>query len=248
MVEVVVSVVSHGQAEMTNRLISDIARYAPEVEVVVTRNIPEAVPIYNSDLKNFSCHDNTERKGFGANHNAAFLRASAPYFCIINPDVRLLDNPFPKLLECLRDRRVGLVTAKVVSSLGNVEDSVRYFPTPIRLAAKCLGFGEGRYPTHAERPIAVDWSAGMFMLFRAEAFREIDGFDENFFLYYEDVDICARLWKARWKVMHHPGVSVIHDAQRASRSNIRYLKWHLASMARYFYKYFGRIPHIDNYE
>jgi GT2 family glycosyltransferase len=248
MAEVSVSVVSHGQAEMTNRLVSDIARYAPEVEVLVTRNIPEAVPIYKSALKNFSCLDNSERKGFGANHNAAFRRASSPYFCIINPDVRLLDNPFPKLLECFGDRRVGLVTAKVVNSLGNVEDSVRYFPTPIRLAAKCLGLGEGRYPTLAEIPIAVDWSAGMFMLFRAEAFREIDGFDENFFLYYEDVDICARLWKARWKVMHHPGVSVVHDAQRASRSNIRYLKWHLASMARYFYKYFGRIPHIDNYK
>jgi hypothetical protein len=82
----------------------------------------------------------------------------------------------------------------------------------------------------------------MFMLFRAEAFQDIGGFNEEFFLYYEDVDICARLWKAGWKVVLHPGVSVIHDAQRASRHNPRHMAWHLSSMARYFWKHSGRLP------
>jgi GT2 family glycosyltransferase len=61
----------------------------------------------------------------------------------------------------------------------------------------------------------VDWVAGMFLLIRTEAFRALGGFDEGFHLYYEDVDFCARAWKAGWKVQVHPEVSVIHDAQRA---------------------------------
>jgi N-acetylglucosaminyl-diphospho-decaprenol L-rhamnosyltransferase len=84
--------------------------------------------------------------------------------------------------------------------------------------------------------------AGMFLLFRAEAFRDVGGFDAKFHLYYEDVDICARLWKSGWKVMCDPGVTVVHEAQRASRHNFRYMRWHAASMARYFGKHLGRLP------
>lgn len=80
------------------------------------------------------------------------------------------------------------------------------------------------------------------MLFRAEAFRDVGGFDGAFFLYYEDVDICARLWQAGWKVIYHPGISIIHDARRSSRRDPHYMRWHAASMLRYLWKHYGRLP------
>lgn len=83
------------------------------------------------------------------------------------------------------------------------------------------------------------------MLFRSEDFRRLQGFDEKFFLYYEDVDICARAWKSGMKVLACPSVSVIHDAQRASRRNLQHMKWHAASMMRYFWKHAGRLPPVS---
>src|SRR5690606_14674162 len=102
------------------------------------------------------------------------------------------------------------------------------------------------YKGFSSIPIPVDWAAGMFMLFRAEAFEAIGGFDEGFHLYYEDVDICTRLWIAGWKVMLHPGVQVVHDAQRTSHRNFRYMRWHVSRKARYLRKPTGGLPKIPS--
>ena len=81
--------------------------------------------------------------------------------------------------------------------------------------------------------IEVDWIAGMFMAFHEDAFRAVRGFDERFFLYYEDVDICRRLRRAGYVVVYDPRSSVIHDARRASRRNVRLMAIHAASALRY---------------
>jgi GT2 family glycosyltransferase len=83
------------------------------------------------------------------------------------------------------------------------------------------------------------------MLFRSEAFADVGGFDERFFLYYEDVDICARLWNAGWKVVLQPSVSVVHDARRSSHRDLRYASLHARSMMLYFSKHLGRLPDIN---
>ena len=73
---------------------------------------------------------------------------------------------------------------------GKAEDSARRFPTAAGLLRKLVTTPSGPdYPLDAG-PIEVDWVAGMFMVFSADAFRAVSGFDERFFLYYEDVDIC----------------------------------------------------------
>lgn len=242
--EITLSVVSHGQGRLVNEFLGDLARFSPGLDLILTCNIPEQAAINGDGLQSFRRFDNASPKGFGANHNAAFRHCEDGFFCVANPDVRLSGDPFPGLLACMDDPKVGLVAPRVIDPAGNAEDSARYFPTLPGLASKALGFDEGRYPVTGGSPMRVDWVAGMFMLFRAEAFREIGGFDDGFFLYYEDVDICARLWKAGWKVVLHPGVEVIHAAQRTSRRNPRYMAWHLSSMARYFAKHLGRLPRV----
>ncbi len=240
--KVTLSIVSHGQWPLVKNLILDIARYQSDADVVVTCNVPEPKSNDVTRLPSFYRLDNAQPRGFGSNHNAAFQRFRASFYCVANPDLRLMEDPLPQLLACMEDPKVGLVTPRVLSPVGEIEDSVRYFPTPVRLFSKVITKHDGRYPVSGSQPLAVDWAAGMFMLFREEAFREIGGFDEKFFLYYEDVDICARLWNAGWKVIHHPGVSVVHAAQRSSRKQLRYFRWHAASMARYFWKHWGRLP------
>ena len=74
------------------------------------------------------------------------------------------------------------------------------------------------------------------MLFPRTVFEQLGGFDETYFLYYEDVDLCARLRKLGYRVGYCADVSVVHDARRASHRNLSYLRRHLASMARFFWR------------
>jgi hypothetical protein len=233
--KITLSVVSHRQDALVNGLLADLARVrGGDLRVVLTRNVPDPDAVEIVALP-FALEriDNVAPKGFGANHNAAFARCRTEYFCIANPDVRLESDPFPALIEALGDERAGAAGPLVRSPAGAIEDSARRFPTFASLLAKALGGPTGPdYP--ADRgPQEVDWIGGMFMLLRAETFRAIGGFDENYFLYYEDVDLCRRLHRAGKSVIYQPAAEVVHDARRASRRNLSLMRHHAASMLRF---------------
>lgn len=218
------------------------------LEIILTFNIPESLSSIPNDLPYpVRLIENVTPKGFGANHNAAFMVASGEWFCVMNPDIRLPQNPFPALIEKLSEPSVGIAAPAVLSSQGVIEDSVRHFPTPFSLLRKAAGKDDGRYSYMLDTPaFKADWVAGMFMLFRAEDFRHVGGFDEGFFLYYEDVDICSRLGRMGRQVVVCPTAKVIHDAQRTSRHNLRYMRWHVSSLLRYLGKHWLRLPVIGS--
>lgn len=245
-----ISVVSHGQGDLVSEALADLARFSGSLcfEVILTRNIPEQLPFTVDDfpypVKEI---ENATPKGFGANHNAAFQLAAGKWFCVLNPDIRMSANPFPPLIEALERQQAAVIAPAVLSPGGQVEDSVRRFPTPLSLVGKVLGWGDGRYPfVVGDETFPADWVGGMFMLFRAEDYRRIGGFDEDFFLYYEDVDICTRLWKTGRRVLACPKAQVIHDARRTSRCNLRYMRWHASSLIRYQGKHWLRLPNSEN--
>lgn len=231
---ITVSIVSHGHGALLPGLLEDLAA-CPEVSsVILTRNIPEP-DIIAARSERLTVIDNPRPQGFGANHNAAFRAAHTPFFLVLNPDVRLAGNPFPALLACLEDERVALCAPAVVNPAGALEDSARRFPSLADLTLKALGRYDGRLQyALGDPPRTAPWVAGMFMLIRGTDYADLGGFDEGFFLYYEDVDLCARLWRSGRRVMLCPAVRVVHDARRASRRDLRHMRWHAVSMARYF--------------
>lgn len=228
-----VSLVSHGHGAMVWRLVDQLV-VCPEVaQVIVTLNLPELVP-EELDAKALIVQNNAP-KGFGENHNAAFALANCEFYCVINPDIELPQNPFAVLADAWGDQRVGLVAPLVIGPSGLPEDSMRCFLTPWSIVKRVLGLGSGTYSLRqVGSDFTPDWVAGMFMLFRSEAYAKVGGFDERYFMYCEDADICTRLWKAGYKVLGCLSVSVIHNAQRASHRSFKHLSWHLRSMARYF--------------
>lgn len=234
---IALSVVSHAQNWLVNQLLSDLAQFHPEgLSIIVTQNVPDRDSL--AERLGAEVITNQRPQGFGANHNAAFRRCSAPYFCVVNPDIRLNMDPFPALISALRDGRRGVAGPRVCDPEGRTEDSARRFPTVVRLTRKLLfGAAGPDYPVD-RGPLGVDWVAGMFMLFRSDAFREVGGFDERFFLYYEDVDICRRLLARGQGCVFQPEASVIHDARRASRRDLRLMGVHAASAARYLTRWY----------
>jgi N-acetylglucosaminyl-diphospho-decaprenol L-rhamnosyltransferase len=237
------SVVSHQQSRLANLFMGDLERVAGVSELLFTENLPEGGIQTPAHIPS-RIITNPSPLGFAENHNQAFEGNPHPYFCVANPDLRLLSDPLPQLLACFDDPKVGVVAPLVLSPTGQPEDNARHFPTPWGLGKKLLGLDDGRYhlqPTAQSAPRPIEWAAGMFLLFRSEAFRDVGGFDAKVHLYYEDVDICARLWRSGWKVVCETGVTVVHEAQRASRRDPLYMRWHAASMARYFGKHLGRL-------
>jgi GT2 family glycosyltransferase len=231
------SIVSHGHARLVADLLGDLARVASRFRVVLTLNVPETLAFDPAALAfPLQITRNARPRGFGANHNAAFAACGgAEYFAVLNPDLRLAEDPFPPLLARFADPEVAAVAPLVVAPDGSVEDSARPFPTPWSILRKAAGERMARRSPPAA-PFRPDWIAGMFMLFRREAFGQAGGFDERYFLYYEDVDLCARLAKSGLHVEVQPSAKVVHDARRTSHHDLRHMLWHLSSMTRFFCK------------
>jgi GT2 family glycosyltransferase len=231
-----ISVVSHAQIHLISYLLADLARYcqSSSIELILTLNAPENLPFALNEFPFLiTIIQNPVPQGFAANHNQAFTQATGQFFCVLNPDVRLTNNPFPALLSCLKNN-IGVAAPLVLNELGSIEDSARYFPTPLKILCKAFGYCKGSDYLINDAIIFPDWVAGMFMLFPSETFRKIGGFDTGFFLYYEDVNLCARLRLQGYQVLLHPQVKIIHQAHRTSHHNLTYLKWHLTSMLRFF--------------
>lgn len=235
---VTVSVVSHRHGELVAQLLEDIERCCTDshlITVALTLNVGEKLQFSERDFSfPLKILRNTRPRGFGANHNAAFQATGGRYFCVVNPDIRLTQDPFPSLLESLHGGRRGVVAPLVMNEMGEVEDSARPFPSPLDIVSKALGLGTLSAPVVGPGLAFPDWVAGMFMLFAREVFARVGGFDERYFLYYEDVDLCARLRLNGYDVTMDPSVSVVHWARRESHRNPAYLKLHLNSMLRFF--------------
>ena len=224
-----VSIVSHGHGLMVADLLGDLARIdSPHVvEVLLTLNVPEPTGFEPPSLPvPLRIMENPAPRGFGANHNAAFARSTGSRFAILNPDLRLDADPFGGLLAALEAPGMALAAPRVVDAAGTTAPSGRRLYTPLEIVSRLW-----RSTAVTDDP---EWLAGMFMLVRDDAFRRVGGFDERYFLYIEDVDLCTRLRVDGWRFAYVPEVPVHHAAQHASHRSLRHLRWHIASMLRYW--------------
>ena len=225
---VTVSIVSHGQLPLIRPLLEQLDRWshASIDRVVLTVNIPEAdAPLAGLSGLRFGIEriDNQQPKGFGANNNQAFERCATPWFLVLNPDIRLDGDVLAPLLAQARPDS-GLLTPRILEPGKSAPEQHRSIITPLEILTR-------RRPNYV-RPATPDWIPGLFMLFRSEAFGRIHGFDQRFFMYGEDFDICARLALAGWKLQVAEDLLARHEAQRASHRSRRHLWWHVSSLAK----------------
>lgn len=227
---------------MVALLLKQLLAYPEVGRLILTLNMPECLTL--PDDNRIIVIKNAKPQGFSVNNNAAFAFCKTNWFVVLNPDVVLLSNPFPALMHAANQTNVALASPLAMSSQGMPEDGWRHFPTLLGLLRRWSGNWDGRY-AHAVSDTCsfpVEWVSGMCMCFRAEAYSALGGFDEGFFLYYEDVDICVRAWQMRMRVLACPEAMLIHDGQRASRRSISHMYWYFKSMLRYFVKHWRHLP------
>ncbi|MBO9518974.1 MAG: glycosyltransferase [Porphyrobacter sp.] len=235
MARVTISIVSHGHRTMVEALLGDLARQtlAPALEVVLTLNVAEAPPRLSCwhGLSLRIIRNDTPR-GFGANHNSALLGVETPWVIVMNPDIRIKDDT---LLERLVGRksqdRLGVITPRIENSHGQLEDAVRLNLDPISLLGRRV-FQRTKLAGPALPDGRFRWIAGMFMALPSTAWKSVNGFDERYFLYCEDYDLCARLATQGYSIVVDDKLSAIHDAQRSSHRSLKYLRWHVTSILK----------------
>jgi len=225
---VTVSIVSHGHGQYVRQLLTDLERAAARIDkVIVTRNVPEADVLSDLPLSYpVQILENAQPRGFGANHNQAFRHCVSPWFLVLNPDVRIENDAIAALID-QAPAASGVLAPRIMEPGKSVPEPRRKHLTPFEIM--------GRWVWPAYDAPRAKWVAGMFMLFRSNAFAAVEGFDEKFFMYVEDADICARLRLAGWSVTVNDSVRILHDAQRASDHHWRHLGWHWASMLRWWF-------------
>lgn len=234
------SVVSHGHGPLLAQLLRDLAEQEGIAEhlVIITLNLADEVfdASAHTGLRLLVIRNPTP-KGFAANHNAAFRQSAGTWFAVLNPDLRLPDRgTLHRLFAPPAASQVALRAPVVLNSAGRPEDSVRTNLTPWSLLMRALRLD--RRPRHPEGRIRRGrpffWLAGMLLVIDRAAYQQVGGFDERYFLYCEDCDLCARMYVAGFSLELDRSVRVIHDAQRDSHRSLKHLRWHLGSLAKYW--------------
>ncbi len=235
------SIISHLHGATVDRLLHELAalRDTRLQRVILTLNLPEKELLemvrHHSWPFTLNVVVNPLPQGFGANHNHAFVLdgqcGASEMFAVLNPDIRLRGNPFDGLLCAMErgDPSIGACYPVQVGDDERPQDHERLLPTPRRLLRRHL-LGASSHEVHpGDRP---DWVNAAFLLLRREAYAHVGGFDEGYYMYCEDVDLCIRLQLAGWRIVRADDAIVVHGAQRASRTQSRHLLWHVRSLLR----------------
>ncbi|HLX11819.1 MAG TPA: glycosyltransferase [Bacteroidota bacterium] len=197
---------------------------------------------------------NTRNTGFGAANNTAAREAKGEYLLLLNPDTLVQEDTFRVMLQFLTAHpEVGIAGCKILNPDGTLQlPCRRSFPTPWVAFTKIVGLSAlfpgsslfGKYNLTYLDPsqsYEVDAISGSFMFVRRDVFERAKGFDEEFFMYGEDLDLCYRVQQSGAKVYYVADTQIIHyKGQSARRSDIDELKLFYEAMRLFVHKHFRR--------
>jgi len=195
---------------------------------------------------------NKENRGFGAACNQGARASQSNYLLFLNPDVKLFENSLSipiTFMEQPENESVGIVGIQLFGDSEDIACTCARFPTPGQFCASIIGLTKlfpKQFPDHfmkewdhSENRV-VDQVMGAFFLMRRSLFQSLGGFDERFFVYFEDLDISYRAWKAGWRSVYLADARAYHMGGGTSRQiKDRRLFYILRSRILYVYKHFG---------
>jgi hypothetical protein len=250
---VAVIVVNWNTRELLAECLASVAETAGDLDleiIVVDNGSSDGSPAMVRDrFPAVRLITNPDNAGFGRANNQAIAATAAPYVLMLNSDARLCPGALQRLLERIADApRAGLVGAQLRDPNGDFQLSHVAFPSLWQEALILSGVGRALYgpwypsvgPDGAARARVVDWVGGACMLARRAAFDAVGGFDEGYFFYGEEVDLCYALRRAGWEVWYEPAALVIHrvGASAARLAEAREARLY-RSRLRFFRKHYG---------
>lgn len=238
-VKISVVIVSYNSQGFIEKCINSVLKNLSEKgEVIVLDNASsdKTVDILKKFGNKIKLINSDKNLGFAKGNNLAVKEAVGEYLFFLNPDTEIQRPIFDELIkfyETTVDARI--VTPKLIMPNGQIQPSVRKLPTIWRALMEYILDIKNSYSEYVpsgDKPQVVEMAYGAAWLLKKDIFEKLKGFDEKFFLYYEDVDFCNRLKKIGKKVYYYPKVSIKHIVGATKSEQDKY-KLNLESAQKY---------------
>ncbi|HBR80032.1 MAG: hypothetical protein UX09_C0047G0003 [Candidatus Uhrbacteria bacterium GW2011_GWE2_45_35] len=224
-------IVHYNTPRLLRQTLKGLYRFAPNCshEIIVVDNNPKSrvADQVKSEFPGVKIVVNEKNLGFGRGMNSAAAVADGRHFLIFNPDIAILEGSLDKLVNFLDEHpRVGAVGPKLLNPDRSLQTSCYRFAKPLTILARRLPLAE-KIPSlkkELDRYLMndfdhsstkeIDYLLGASLLVRREAWEKTGGFDPEYFMYFEDQDLCRHLWQLGWKVMYYPESEIVHYHRR----------------------------------
>lgn len=220
------------------------------------RNIEAEIIVVDNDSTDDSCSmikelfpeitliKNKENLGFSKGNNIGVTQAKGQYVCILNPDTVVPEDVFEKLIAYSETKKkLGIVGCKLINGRGAfLPESKRNIPFVKAAVKKLLGNPEDYYAEDINENETghVDVLVGAFMLLKKEVYNKIGGFDEDYFMYGEDIDISYKALKAGYRNYYYGKSVVLHFKGESTLRDTLYAKRFFGAMQIFYKKHFKR--------
>ncbi|MCF6349380.1 MAG: glycosyl transferase family 2 [Flavobacteriaceae bacterium] len=187
-----------------------------------------------------------ENIGFGSGHNTIInkIKDCSKYHLILNPDVSFESSIILNLIKTLeKEEELAMIAPKVIFPNGEHQYTCRKYPTVLEMISRKMGIFKNYVNKREYKNLDLtktfypDFIHGCFQLYKTEDFVKINGFDERYFLYMEDVDICRKIDVLGKKKMYYPKEEITHILKKGSSKSIQLFIRHFLSSVKYFYKW-----------
>jgi len=256
-------IVNYNVKEFLQNLLQSIEKASSNIskEIIIIDNASDdgSVDVIKEKFPSIKLIQNKDNIGFGRANNQGLSIAKGKYILFINPDCIVSEDTFDKMISFFElHLDCGLAGCKILNSDGSLQLACRRsFPGPWTSFTKVTGLSSlfpnskifARYNlTYLDESqvYEVDAVSGSFMMVRREAYEKIGGFDEQFFMYGEDLDLCYRIQKAGFKVYYVPDTQIIHyKGESTKRSNLDETKLFYDAMHKFVKKHLSSFPLVE---
>lgn len=205
--------------------------------IVVSNSVNDCSPIEDVNI----LINNNKNIGFAKANNIAIKCSGSDFVILLNPRVSFISNNLNSAIaKFLKDDSIAALGPLIINKTGEIEDSARHFMSfkkfLKRAFQKMISRSKILLEYTAEEQF-VEWVNGAFMIIKKEAFEKVNGFDERYFLYVEDMDICYRFMKEGYKILYFPELKIEYTPNRLSSKGLnRYSIIHFKNFIKFLFK------------
>lgn len=215
-----------------------------EIIVIDNNSSDDSCQMVKQLFPNVKLIENKENSGFSKGNNIGVKQAEGEYLCILNPDTVVAEDTFTKLIEFAESKKnLGIIGCQLIDGKGNfLPESKRNIPSPKVALKKLLGKANDYYANHLEvnETGRVEILVGAFMFLKKEVYEAVNGFDEDYFMYGEDIDLSYKVLKSGYHNFYYGDTSVIHFKGESTLRDANYAKRFYGAMQIFYKKHFKR--------
>ncbi|PNQ74055.1 glycosyl transferase family 2 [Hanstruepera neustonica] len=227
-----------------NSVEAAIADLDAEIIVVDNNSEDDSCQMVKTHFPNVNLIEHKNNDGFSKGNNLGVKQAKGEYICILNPDTVVAEDTFSMLLQFADSQsNLGIVGCRLIDGTGHfLPESKRNIPKPVIALKKLLGNPYDYYANQinefeiGEVPIFV----GAFMFMKQSLYNEVGGFDEDYFMYGEDVDISYKVLTAGYTNYYNGNTSIIHYKGESTLKDVNYAKRFYGAMQIFYKKHFKK--------